>query len=162
MKMQLASGLFVAGFLLSPLAAVAAPGDVSVERGLQVSIVGGCNDCHTEGYNESAGKIDPAKALKGTAIGWQGPWGTTYPSNILLVLKDMSEDDFVAYARSFTALPPMPFYNVHAMDESDLRSFYLYVKSLGEPGPAMPEALPPGVEPKTPYYVAAPPTMPKP
>lgn len=162
MNSRLSVGLMVIGVALSPLTAAAAPGDVSVERGLQVSIFGGCNDCHTEGYNESAGKIDPAKALRGTAIGWQGPWGTTYPSNIVLKLQDMSEDAFVEYAKSFTALPPMPFYNVHAMDESDLRSFYLYVKSLGEAGQAMPDALPPGVEPKTPYYVAAPPTMPKP
>jgi hypothetical protein len=161
MNARLSVGLIAVGVALSPLTAFAASGDVSVERGLQVSIVGGCNDCHTEGYNESAGKIDPAKALRGIPVGWQGPWGTTYASNIVLKLQDMSEDEFVTYAKSFTARPPMPFYNVHAMDESDLRSFYVYVKSLGEAGPAMPEALPPGVAPKTPYYVAAPPTMPK-
>ena len=153
--------LAVACLSAAPLVAQAAPGEVSVERGRQVSIVGGCNDCHTAGYNESAGQIDPAKALRGTAIGWMGPWGTTYPANILLKLKDMSEDDFVQYAKSFTARPPMPFYNVHAMDESDLRSLYLYVKSLGDPGDPMPDYVPPGQEPKTPYYVAAPPTMPK-
>lgn len=153
--------LALSGALLIPVAALAGAGDVSVERGLQVSITGGCNDCHTAGYNESGGKIDPAKALAGTAVGWQGPWGTTYPTNIRLRIKDMTEDGFVQYARTFTAKPPMPFYNVHAMDESDLRSLYRYIKSLGDPGPAMPEALPPGVEPKTPFYVAAPPQMPK-
>jgi hypothetical protein len=47
------------------------------------------------------------------------------------------------------------------MDESDLRSLYLYIKSLGAPGDPAPEALPPGVTPKTPYTVAAPPIMPK-
>ena len=149
------------GALMMPVTALAGAGDVSVERGLQVSITGGCNDCHTAGYNESGGKIDPAKALAGTAIGWQGPWGTTYPVNIRLALKDMTEDGFVKYAKTFTAKPPMPYFNVHAMDESDLRSLYRYVKSLGDPGPAMPAALPPGVEPKTPFYVAAPPQMPK-
>ena len=159
--MRLSIWLATSCVAMLPLAASAAPGDITIERGRQVSIIGGCNDCHTSGYNESQGQIDPAKALKGTAIGWQGPWGTTYPANIRLKLKDMSEDEFVHYAQTFTAKPPMPYYNVHAMDESDLRSFYLYVKSLGEPGEAMPEALPPGQEPKTPYYVAAPPTMPK-
>ena len=159
--MRLSLWLAAACVSAVPLAAQAAPGDVSVERGRQVSIVGGCNDCHTAGYNESAGKIDPAKALKGTAIGWMGPWGTTYPANILLKVKDMSEDEFVKYAKTFTARPPMPFYNVHAMDESDLRSLYLYIKSLGDPGDPMPDYVPPGQEPKTPYYVAAPPTMPK-
>ncbi len=160
--MRLSLWLALACVSAIPLAAQAASGDVSVERGLQVSVTGGCHDCHTAGYNESGGKIDPAKALKGTAIGWLGPWGTTYPANILIKLKPMSQDDFVQYAKSFTARPPMPFYNVHAMDESDLRSFFLYVKSLGDPGDPMPEYVPPGQEPKTPYYVAAPPTMPKP
>ena len=55
----------------------------------------------------------------------------------------------------------MPFYNVHAMDESDLRSLYQYIKSLGEPGDPMPDAVPPGGTPKTPYVVIVPPTMPK-
>ncbi len=159
--MRLSLWLAVACVSAIPLAAHAAPGDISVERGRQVSIVGGCNDCHTAGYNELGGKIDPAKALKGTAIGWMGPWGTTYPVNILLKVKDMSEDDFVQYAKTFTARPPMPFYNVHAMDESDLRSLYLYIKSLGDPGDPAPDYVPPGEEPKTPYTVAAPPTMPK-
>ncbi len=144
---------------LLPTLAVA--GEVSVERGKQVSIVGGCNDCHTAGYNESGGQIDPATALKGTAIGWQGPWGTTYPANIRLVVAGKTEDEFVAYAKTFKARPPMPYYNVHAMDESDIRSLYQYVKSLGAPGDPMPNALPPGVDPKTPFYVAAPPQMPK-
>ena len=159
--MRVSFWLAVACLPAFPLAAQAGAGDVSVERGRQVSIVGGCHDCHTAGYNESAGQIDPAKALKGTAIGWMGPWGTTYPVNILLKVKDMSEDEFVKYAKTFEARPPMPFYNVHDMDESDLRSFYLYVKSLGDPGDPMPEYVPPGQEPKTPYYVAAPPNMPK-
>ena len=36
-----------------------------------------------------------------------------------------------------------------------------YIVSLGEPGDAVPEFLPPGQEPKTPYIVIAPPIMPK-
>ncbi|MBI1217490.1 MAG: c-type cytochrome [Rhodobacteraceae bacterium] len=159
MRMTLA--VVLTGVLGAPVPALAGAGDISVARGLQVSITGGCNDCHTAGYNESGGKIDPAKALAGTAIGWQGPWGTTYPANIRLKLSDMTEDAFVQYAKTFTTKPPMPFYNVQAMDESDLRSLYRYVRSLGDPGPAMPAALPPGVAPATPFYVAAPPTMPK-
>ena len=55
-----------------------AQGEASIERGLQVSIVGGCHDCHTEGYSESEGKIDPEKALRGHSVGWRGPWGTSY------------------------------------------------------------------------------------
>lgn len=86
----------------------AARGEVSVARGLQVSIIGGCHDCHTEGYSESEGKIDPAKALKGSSIGRQGPWGTTYPGNLRLDASDLSEDGFVRILHTLKASPPMP------------------------------------------------------
>jgi hypothetical protein len=56
--------------------------DVSIERGSYLSIIGGCDDCHTDGYRESNGVIDPAKAQRGRSIGWQGPWGTTYATNL--------------------------------------------------------------------------------
>ncbi|MPQ94618.1 MULTISPECIES: c-type cytochrome [unclassified Thioclava] len=146
------------GALASSSAVVAQ--EVSVERGKLVSITSGCHDCHTAGYNESGGKIDPEAALKGVPLGWQGPWGTTYAVNLRLEIKDMDEDGFVEYAKTFDAKPPMPFYNVHAMPESDLRSLYQYIKSLGEPGEPMPEVLPPGEAPTTPYIVMAPPMMP--
>ena len=55
----------------------------------------------------------------------------------------------------------MPYFNVRAMDESDIRSLYQYIKSLGEPGSQVPDLVPPGEEPKTPYYPLVPPTMPK-
>jgi mono/diheme cytochrome c family protein len=146
---------------LAPTAALAASGDESVERGKQVSIVGGCHDCHTSGYNESAGQIDPVTALKGIAVGWQGPWGTTYAVNLRITVSDKTEDEFVKFAKTFEARPPMPWYNVHAMDESDIRSLYQYIKSLGPPGDQVPQALPPGQAPTTPFVVVVPPQMPK-
>jgi mono/diheme cytochrome c family protein len=154
-------GLFLLG-AAALAAGGAAAGEVSVKRGEQVSITSGCHDCHTAGYNETGGKIDPAAALKGTPLGWQGPWGTTYAANLRLIAKDKrSEDGFVQYLKTFQARPPMPSFNVHAMDESDMRSLYQYIVSLGEPGEAMPDFVPPGQEPKTPYIVIAPPIMPK-
>jgi len=159
--MRLGLGAIAACAVLLPAAAFAASGEVSVERGRLVSITGGCNDCHTAGYNESAGKIDPAAALKGIPVGWNGPWGTTYAVNIRLVVAGKSEDDFVQYAKTFKARPPMPYYNVNAMEESDVRSLYRYIKSLGDPGDPVPAALPPGATPTTPFVVMAPPQMPK-
>jgi mono/diheme cytochrome c family protein len=144
---------------LAPLAAMGADA-VSVERGAHVAVIGGCHDCHTAGYNESGGKIDPAAALKGIPIGWQGPWGTTYAKNLRITVADKTEDQFVQYASTFETRPPMPWYNVHALEESDVRSLYQYIKSLGDPGEQVPEALPPGEEPTTPYTIAAPPIMP--
>ena len=153
--------------LMLVLATIAVPaaaysqGIVSVERGLQVSIVGACHDCHTEGYDVSDGKIDPAKALIGTSLGWRGPWGTTYPRNLRLLAASTDEDGFVQRMKTLKTMPPMPWFNVQAMDESDLRSLFLYIKSLGEPGEQVPAVVPPNEEPKTPYIVIAPPIMPK-
>ena len=151
----------MAGAVLVAMPLGAFAGDVSVERGRQVSMIGGCNDCHTVGYNESGGQIDPKTALKGNTVGWQGPWGTTFPANIRLIVQGKTEDEFVKYAKTFKTRPPMPYYNVNALDESDLRSLYQYVKSLGDPGDPAPEAVPPGVEPKFPFVVLVPPQMPK-
>jgi hypothetical protein len=138
-----------------------AQSDISIERGLYVSIIGGCHDCHTEGYRESGGKIDPSKAMKGiSSLGWKGPWGVAYASNLRLKAYLRDEDSFVEDLREMTnSLPPMPWYNVRAMQESDLRSLYRYLISLGEPGKPVP--LPSaGEEPKTPYITIAPPTVP--
>ncbi|MCX5494933.1 hypothetical protein OSH11_09470 [Kaistia dalseonensis] len=132
-----------------------------MKRGALVAITGGCHDCHSSGYAESGGKIDPATALKGAAVGYQGPWGTTYPSNLRILAEKLSEKDFVHLAKTFQARPPMPWFNVNAMEESDVRSLYLYIASLGEPGDPAPDYVPPGQEPKTPYIVFAPPQMPK-
>ena len=151
--------------VLAILLAASTPGiaqaqEVSAERGLYVSIVGGCHDCHTEGYNEAAGQIDPAKALRGVPVGWRGPWGTSYAKNLRLIAAPLSEDEFLTYMKGLQTLPPMPWYNVQAMNEGDVRSLYQYIKSLGEPGEPMPDALPPGIEPTTPFIPIAPPTMP--
>jgi hypothetical protein len=140
--------------------------EVSVERGRLVSIISGCQNCHTEGYSESEGKIDPTKEMMGSSIGWQGPWGTTYARNLRRTAGEgTTEDGFVQYLKTLRALPPMPWYNVRAMPESDLRSLYRYLKSLDPVDPRddfTPASVPPGEEPKTPFIVLAPPQMPKP
>jgi hypothetical protein len=152
--------ILVAALVMGAPGVAMAAGDVSVEWGKHVSIIGGCHDCHTVGYNESAGKIDPAKALLGSPVGFQGPWGTTYPMNLRLTVKDKTEDEFVAFAKTFKTRPPMPYYNVNALEEKDVRSLYQYIKSLGDPGEPAPTAAPPGETPKTPYIVFVP-VMPK-
>jgi len=139
-----------------------AGGDVSVERGLQVSITGGCQGCHTEGYAESEGKIDPAKAMTGSSVGWRGPWGTTYATNLREYAALFSEDSWVDNLKNLQTLPPMPWYDLRATDESDMRSLYLYIKSLGAPGAPARAALAAGKEPRTPFVTLIPPQMPAP
>ena len=45
----------------------------------------------------------------------------------------------------------MPWSNINQMAESDARVVYQYIFSLGAAGEVMPTALPPDVEPTTPY-----------
>jgi mono/diheme cytochrome c family protein len=134
---------------------------VSVERGLKMSIIAGCHDCHTEGYSAAEGKIDPEKALAGNPVGFKGPWGTTYAGNLRQQAQVMSERGFVVMLKNMRTLPPMPWYNLRAMDEADLASLHQYIKSLGAPGKYGPQRLPPDAEPATPYILLAPPLMPK-
>jgi hypothetical protein len=82
--------------------------EVSVERGRLVSIISGCHDCHTDGYGESEGNIDPAKAMKGRSVGWRGPWVTTYARNLRRHAQRLTEDGYVLDLTTIRALPPMP------------------------------------------------------
>lgn len=122
-----------------------------VERGQYIAQVSGCNDCHTAGYIMSDGQVPVSAWLSGDNFGWRGPWGTTYGANLRLFVKDMSEDDWVTVARTLKRRPPMPWYNLNAMDEDDLRALYQFIRSLGDPGQPAPAYVPPGEEPKTAY-----------
>ena len=136
--------------------------EVSVERGLYIAIIGGCHNCHTEGYSQSYGKIDPSKALKGSSIGLRGPWGTEYPQNMRVTAYIRDESQFVEFMKTNGSWRgAMPWYTVNAMQENDLRSLYRYITSLGEPGMTAPGDTLPTVEPTMPYITIAPPTMPK-
>jgi hypothetical protein len=146
--------------ILIPAAALGQSGE-SVERGLQVSIIAGCHDCHTGGYSQADGKIDPEKALTGNPVGFRGPWGTTYATNLRYRVQLTSEKSFVALLKNMIARPPMPWYNVRALDESDVVALYRYIKSLGPSRDFVPYALPPGEEPTGPYIQLSPPQMPR-
>jgi mono/diheme cytochrome c family protein len=123
-----------------------------VERGRYVVEIGGCNDCHTKGYADAGGKAAEADRLKGDDLGYRGPWGTTYPTNLRLSIGKMTEDEWVKYAKGLMTRPPMPWFNVRAMTEADQRALHQYVKSLpGAAGSAAPAFLSPDKAPKQPY-----------
>ena len=124
--------------------------DPQVNRGRYLIQIGGCNDCHTANYPASGGKVPEAQWLTGDALGWNGPWGTTYATNLPLYFQDLTEDQWVRKAKTLTARPPMPWFNVQAMGERDLRAMYRFVRSLGSAGQPAPAYLPPGQEPKGP------------
>lgn len=129
---------------------------VSVDVGERLSIIGGCHDCHTVGYNESGGQIDPETALKGSPLGYSGPWGTTYAANLRLVVSEMTEDEFVEYLATIETRPPMPWFNLHVLREDESRSLYQYIAALGEPGDPAPEYVPPDGTPQQPFIVMVP------
>jgi mono/diheme cytochrome c family protein len=122
-----------------------------VQRGRYLVKVTGCNDCHTAGYATSGGKVPESQWLTGDKLGWRGPWGTTYPVNLRLYMKGMSENGWVKTAKSIQTRPPMPWFNLHDMTEQDLRALYKYVTALGPAGEPAPAYVPPNKEPQGPY-----------
>jgi mono/diheme cytochrome c family protein len=133
----------------------------AIERGRYLVKIGGCNDCHTPGYLEKAGDVPEDRWLIGAPLGFNGPWGTTYPANLRRLLHTMREDEWVEYASTIKTRPPMPWFNLSAMNEADLRAMYRYVRSLPANDSSVPDYVPPGSHPQTPYIVFVP-QMPKP
>ena len=132
-------------------------GQASAARGRYLVLVAGCNDCHTPGYTPSGGNIPETSWLTGDTVGWRGPWGTTYPTNLRLTMASLTEDQWVSYARRLSSKPPMPSLSLNAMTEEDLQSIYRFVRQLQPLGNAAPTYLPPGVEPSTPFILFQPP-----
>jgi mono/diheme cytochrome c family protein len=115
--------------------------------------IGGCNDCHTPGYGLGGGNVPEAQWLVGDSLGWQGPWGTTYPPNLRLYMQDLSEAQWLAKAKTLSTRPPMPWFNVRAMSEQDLRAVYRYIRHLGPAGAPAPAYVPPRQAAKTPVVL---------
>lgn len=136
--------------LSTTAAAEASSEDALVEQGRYLVRTAGCNDCHTPGYAASEGRVDESVWLIGDKVGWSGPWGTTYASNLRIYMANRSEASWLKTARSFKPRPPMPWFNVHAMSERDLRALYRYVRSLGPTGEPAPAYVPPGQTPNGP------------
>lgn len=123
----------------------------AVERGRYLAQVSGCNDCHTPGYLERSGEVPEAQWLTGTHVGFQGPWGTTYPVNLRRYVQELTEDQWLVRARQ-PMRPPMPWFNLKAMTDDDLRDLYRYIVHLGVAGEPAPVAVKPGVAVTTPYF----------
>ena len=144
--------LILAGALALALPAYAQQkaDDAQVKRGRYLVQIGGCNDCHTAGYAPSGGKVPEAQWLLGDALGWNGPWGTTYATNLRLYMQDLTEDQWVKKAKALNARPPMPWFNVRDMTTADLRAMYRYIRHLGPAGKPAPAYLPPDKTPPEP------------
>ena len=130
-----------------------------LERGRYIVATSGCNDCHTMGYPESGGKVPQADWLAGAPVGFQGPWGTTYPTNLRLIVQSMTEQQWLVHARA-ERRPPMPWFSLRDMNDDDLRAVYQFIRSLGPKGKAMPAYVPPGQVVSTPFFEFVPKNLP--
>ena len=128
----------------------ATAGDGEAQRGKYLIKIMGCNDCHTPGYAQAGGNVPESAWLTGDTLGYKGPWGTTYPSNLRLLVSGMSKSDWMKYARSFQTRPPMPWFNMRALSDRDLGALYAYVKALGPTGQPAPAYVPPDRQPAGP------------
>jgi mono/diheme cytochrome c family protein len=122
-----------------------------VDRGRYLTIIGGCNDCHTPGYLLNEGKIPEKVWLTGDKFGWRGPWGTTYAANLRTFAAPLTEDQWVAMARKLRTRPPMPWFALNIMHDEDLKAIYQFIRYMGPAGEPAPAYVPPDQEPKTPY-----------
>jgi mono/diheme cytochrome c family protein len=123
----------------------------AIDRGRYLAKIAGCNDCHTPGYMESAGNVPESKWLTGDTLGWRGPWGTTYASNLREKVPKMSEAEWVKFAKTAQLRPPMPWFALRDMTEADLRAVYRFIVRLGPGGSPAPAYVPPNQEPKPPF-----------
>ena len=144
----LATALLVTGVAVAQQKTARLSADTA--RGRYLVQIAGCNDCHTPGYTSSGGKVDEKLWLTGDQLGWRGPWGTTYASNLRLLVQDMSADQFVKHARN-EFRPPMPWFNLRAMTDRDVKAIYAYLKHVGPAGQPAPQYLRPDRTPGGPF-----------
>ena len=153
--------LIIAATTLSVGAAYAdrQSGKKLVSRGQYLVSISGCNDCHTPGYPQAGGKIPMSEWLTGSPVGFSGPWGTTYPANLRLVMQTLSERQWLKHARA-PRRPPMPWISLRDMSDDDLRAIYAFVISLGAKGTPAPAYVPPGQKVSSPYIDFVPKNLP--
>ena len=123
----------------------------SISNGRYMAMIAGCNDCHTKGYAFSDGRTPESQWLMGDDLGWNGPWGTTYPLNLRLLASSMSERTWMRVIKQAKSRPPMPWYALRDMSDRDFSDIYRYLRHLGPAGRPAPEFLPPVKTPPEPY-----------
>lgn len=127
------------------------PAMTPLQRGEYLSNIMGCNDCHTPGG--IYGSPDFERRLAGSEIGWQGPWGVSYASNLTpdpeTGLGAWTNVEIERALRSGVRkdgspiLPPMPWQNFANMTADDMASLIAYFKSIPPVRHKVPDRVPP-------------------
>ena len=123
-----------------------------IARGKRVAYTSGCIDCHTPGT--FYGMPDTTRMLSGSELGWEGPWGVSYPRNLTpdmeTGLGSWTEEQIVAAVRTgirpdkTPLLPPMPWPMYAHLTDEDAQSLAAYLKSLPPISHKAPDVIPPG------------------
>jgi len=92
--------------------------------------------------------------LSGSELGWEGPWGVTYPRNLTTDAEtgigSWTEEQIVTAFRTgqrpdkSPLLPPMPWPAYAHMSDDDAYALAAYIKSLPPIRHQAPDRLPPG------------------
>lgn len=136
-----------------------------IARGKEISYFAGCNDCHTPGG--LYGAPDTTRMLSGSELGWEGPWGVSYPRNLTPDMEtgigSWSEQDIVTAIRTghrpdnTVILPPMPWPMVAHMSDDDAFALAAFLKSIPPIVHKAPDRIPPGTPATGPRLTFPPP-----
>lgn len=124
---------------------------LDIERGRYVVVIMGCNDCHTPDYMVKRSNIREEDWLVGSNLGFRGPLGTSYPTNLRRLINDISEEDWLILAKQMRDESPMADVMLPETVDQDLRAIYSFIKYLGPKGLPAPDRLPKGVMPTSQY-----------
>jgi mono/diheme cytochrome c family protein len=97
----------------------------------------------------------PWFAVVGAFTAWSGPWGISYSANLTpdtnTGLGIWTEETFIRTMRTGKhfgvardILPPMPWQNLAAMTDEDLRAIYAYLRTIPPVNNPVPAPVPPG------------------
>jgi mono/diheme cytochrome c family protein len=125
-----------------------------IARGRTITYSSGCVDCHTPGT--FYGAPDTTRYLSGSELGWEGPWGVTFPRNLTpdteTGIGSWSEDQIMNAVRTgirpdgTMLLPPMPWPAYSHMSDDDAHALVAYLKSLPPVHHKAPDRIPPGTK----------------
>ena len=121
-----------------------------VAAGEYLTVVAGCQNCHTEGWVDKKGNVPSEDRMAGSTIGYSGPWGTTYSKNLRQIVQRHTEDEWVDIMRTADhgeGKLPMPWHDAQKFSDKDLRAMFQYTKSLGPKPYRLPKNAAPGVKP---------------
>ena len=120
-----------------PAAPVAMSPEQQLARGRYLANVVGCNDCHTPGT--FYGAPDTTRLFSGSELGWKGPWGVSFASNLTpdsTGIGSWTEDQIVTALREgrrpdgSPLLPPMPWPSFAHLTDEDAHAIAAYLKSI--------------------------------